>query len=644
MSKKRKKKKIIQTKLSNTYDLSKPHDYFKSSFGMGGNDVKTYILNISVGSLLSDFKVFEDLNNVQSWPISTLIQRELDHKRASQIAKDYLLKDTDTKYFPPLIAVLIPTDSEYKPLESYPETVEDGLEHVSIKYIKGEERYEEYDELHALCGGIYTIPYGDEQGDIVWDKFAVSAVIIDGQHRYKALQEARDIDRDFDNCMLTVTVVDLVDICEDNKKTPTEVARDLFVTINNTPIEVDETRLVLMDDKDVLSTFTQVLIDDSDDGYEPAILPELVDWECEGAKHNSENSLSGVLVLRQIILSSIFDGSKVSTVEDRCDVKNIKKWKKNIDDWMSPDDDIRKNVGNEETIQHRFEIAEQDAGDGNDDDDEDSMFLFSYCTLAAKQIKLTFKNKLLPSFRYMFKNLEPYSRLFSVANDHGVLTNENDINNYYRSFKGKRDGLLKSPSELKKSVDTYEKEFKSITKNMIPYTVMGQKSIFRALFRGFLSGCENKDSEGYLERTEGFVEIFNTAYTKLCLSENIDEDFFSTEYRMRKNKTKKAGSIGVRFWKGIILKSNDEIDYSKNAVNILSQIIQDIVFYIDSQSEDNRVKDFCFQDRGKLISRHKRLIDKLEHEDELTNEQTQELAEKVVLSKEKELNRLLNSN
>jgi hypothetical protein len=39
---------------------------------------------------------------------------------------------------------------------------------------------------------------------------------------------------------------------------------------------------------------------------------------------------------------------------------------------------------------------------------------------------------------------------------------------------------------------------------------------------------------------------------------------------MKENKVSKAKSVGSNFWKGIIVKYNGEIDYSKSAVSILS--------------------------------------------------------------------------
>jgi len=644
MAKEKKIKKVKAKKkvADKVYDFSKAHEFFRSGFGRDGEEINVHVLNVSVGALLEDFKVFEDLNNVQSWPISTLIQRELDHKRASLISKDYLLKEGNTKYFPPLIAVLIPTDNEYKPLDNFNAVDRNELKSVQAKFIKGEEYYAQHDKLEGLAGGISLIPFDDEQGNIVWDKNSVSAVIIDGQHRYKALQEAREVDKSFADCKATVTLVDLTEVCSKTSLSPTDVARDLFVTINNTPVEVDETRLVLMDDKDVLSTFTQVLIDDSEEEIKPAIPPVLIDWDCEGAKHSASNSLSGVLVLRQIILSAMFDDSKVSTVEDRTNVRNVKKWKSKLEDWISPDETIESEISLEETIGHRFKVAEEDLGDEFDDEEEESMFLFSYSTSVSRLIKSLFKELYLSSFRSVFSSLAPYERLVLIAVKHGVTQEDKPLNNYYRSFKGKR-ALLKKDADLKKCVSLYEKEFSLVTDKSIPHTVMGQKSVFKSLFDGFLSQVEDRAEESYIERTEEFLEGFNDMFNILCPSGNSDENFFLTDYKMKKNKTSEARSIGGEFWKGIIIKYNGEIDYSKSAVGILSQIFQDIIFHFYEDEEAEEAEDFRFSDFTKLISRHERLIKKLEFEQNKTDEEIRELAEKVVRAKQKELGRLLSA-
>ncbi len=640
---KKKKDKPSKNENEKSYDFSKAHEYFRSSFGLLHENIDLHVLNIKVSDLLEDFKIFEDLNNVQNWPISTLIQRELDHKRASMICKDYLLNDNNSKYFPPLIAVLIPTGDNYIPLDSFPKASKnednEELNKLKVKYIKGVDSYKDYEEPVALSSGISIIPFFKDcsHGDIVWDKNTVSAVIIDGQHRYKALEKAKNEDKSFSNCKVTVTLVDLTKICEKKQCKPTDLARDLFVTINNTPIEVDETRLVLMDDKDVLSTFTQVLIDDCDDKHPSAIPPELIDWECEGGKHNNANSLSGVLVLRQIILTAFFDNSKISVVEDRMKVKNVIKWKNKIDLWLSPDKEIAEQLSEKETISCKYKQAEEKARNNNDDDDEDSLFLFSYNISVSKIIKDKFKKLFLPTFKEVFLKLAPFDSIFSIANDYGVLEKGTLINSYYRSFKGKRSEMKKNDPEIKECIKKYESQFSKLTEQSIFFTVMGQKSIFKALFDGFLSDAENKTADDYKEKASYFIKNFNQAYNTLCPSNNADEYFFSAKYKTKTNKQDFKGILHL-FWKGIILKDNEEIDYSQQAISIFSEIIQDIIFFLE---KENDATEFKFKSYDKIVIKHEKIIKKLDYEKEKTDEERNDLAKKYVNIKQKKLNELL---
>jgi len=631
-----KKKKKEKNELVINYDFSNLSEYYLTTFGKNEDDIKIFTMNISVSQLLSDFKIFEDLNNVQTWPISTLIQRELDHERASNICKDYLLKDGDIKYFPPLVGVLIPIDNNFKPAKEFPGFLEPERDSLYKKYIKGVEKYEDYEEIEPLSGGVYKIPYDQNQGDLVWNKGSVSAVIIDGQHRYKALLEATLQDKDFEACKVTVNLIDLTSACKKSTLPPTDVARDLFVTINNTPKEVDEARLILMDDKDALATFTQVLIDDSFQGELPAVLPELIDWECEGAKHNIRNSLTGVLVLRQVILSALFDDSKVSTIDDKINPRNVRKWNKKIDEWLAVDELIKNKLGSTEMLQYRLKLAEDQLNTNGDDDEEESMFLFSYGTAVSKILKGRFKELFLPVFRSVYNDLEPYSKIITCAKENDILKNGGELRNYYRCFSGKRKILKNSNKDLASSVNSYEKKIFNLNDGYITNTVMGQKAIFKSLFDGFLSDVGEISKESYAEGTKAFIDSFNDIYTVLCPSENIDENFFFLKYKIKAARgAGDAGSIGTSFWKAIILKHNDEIDFSKKSVQILSRIIQDIIFFCDSDDDAN----FVFHGFDELVTRHKRLIKKLELD--LDDDSLTELAKKIVTHKASVIQKLL---
>ncbi|MCW8348403.1 hypothetical protein MD535_20670 [Vibrio sp. ZSDZ65] len=581
MVEKKKKKKSGNPPKKINFNLSSAVPYTKAFFGLEHEQVGVYFLDISVNDLLKNFRIFEEMNNVEVWPISTLIQRELDHGRAKQIAVDYLLNSGVTKYFPPLISVMIPTGKDYLPLDNFQDidTTAFSTSFVdgSIKHIDPEKYQDFDDDTIEIAGGIFEIPFDQSSGDIVWDNNRLSSVIIDGQHRFKALKEAAAIDKDIFDLRVTVTLIDLPSLCKRNKRKPTEIARDLFVTINNTPVEVNETRLVLMDDKDVLACFTQALVDDADKTSPPSIKPEVVDWDCEGGKHNTDISLSGVLTIRQIIQTCIFDDKKASSIDDRQNQRNIQQWLSKLDAWVSPDDEIKRLLSEQETFKHRMDTAKQSTAD--DDEDEESSFLYSWSPSASKIAKKEFSSKYKEVFRYVFDNLEPFKEFYQIAGTRSAFDEGSGLRTYLRSFTGKRKELEKDSSTLTvKSVNAFKKEISNLTSNNICFSVMGQKSIFKALFDEYLSEVEDKNKYNLMVETKNFVNDFNTMYEAFNSSSVSDEVVFSLEYKNKKSKPKSAyKSLELYFWSGIIRKANGEIDYSKKAIDILSKVIIDLI-------------------------------------------------------------------
>lgn len=637
---KRKKRTTGTEPNLNTYDFSNPISYFRSDFGRSNEDVGVFTLNLTCGQLLADFKIFEDMNSVEHWPVSTLIQRELDHNRAKNIANDYLLKDGGLKFFPSLTAVLIPTDDKYQPIDEYLQPSEDSLNAFTTKFYKGDNKYltDGYESPKELVGGIFDIVFDESQGDIGWDKNKLTAVIIDGQHRLKSLEAAVAVDKSFMNCKLNITLIDVTKISKSQKQTPTKVARDLFVTINHTPEQIDEARLCLMDDKDALSTFTQVLVDDADTENKPAIRPELVDWDCEGGKHRSENSLSGVLVLRQIILTALFDNVKLSSIEDRQNKRTVSKWLSKVDAWLGIDELIKDKLGENESLGKRFDIA-NNGSIQQDESDEDSLFLFSYNNEVSELLKSQFKALYLSTFRHVYSNLSPFKDINDVAEKNNIFKVGSSLNRYFRSFKGKRL-TMKKDIVVASEVDIYEKELREQSKSNIAHTVMGQKAIFKTLFDNYLFETAH-DEFDILNATKKFTQEFNNAYDILTTSNSFDENLFSIEFEKKGRSVSNSLSVGSKFWKGIILKVNDEIDYSTTAVKILSGVFDDLIVAVREDSK------FEFSNRSSIIKRHESHIKRIgiefgENNEDDENAKRNELAVNVVAHKEKVVNKLIN--
>ncbi len=632
----RRVRRVVKEGSKKTFNFISPLEYSIAGFGEKGQDLRVYNLHVSVAQLHSSFKVFEDLNNVQDWPISSLIQRELDHKRASQICDDYLMAGGNTKYFPPLIAVLIPTDEEYRPKDSFGPPDPESLARFEASIFMTDNKYQdqEFKSPEQPFQGFNLVALDDYQGDVSWDAKNLSAVVIDGQHRYKALQKAVERNKKFDDWFLSVTLIDLQPVCAETGKTPTEVARDLFVTINHTLVEVDETRLVLMDDRDLLATCTQALVDDSDDTCLPVCPPELIDWECDGGKHNLSNSITGVLVLRQVVLHSIFDGRNLSSVDDRSNPKVVRRWMDQVNNRLDVDEVIAHQLDDSETLKYRFDSAIK-AADA-DYDGEEGYFLFSYSVDVSKILKSRFKELYLPSFREVYRRLRPYEDLQNLARSSGIFEAAGDTNRYYRAFKGKRDELLKEKPDLKGVVVNYESDFDSLTKDRVFNTVMGQKAVFESLVSKRLAFVEDFDGDEYLEVTKDFVDDFNTVIDALSPGGAEDEQVFCVNYTIPKKRRLSDGlSLVTDFWRGIILKNNGDIDYAKAGVQLLSSVFNDM---ISAKSSD---ENFYFSQKDKLVRRHAIILNRMGLDDSKETEEIDELASKIVDYKEAHLASLL---
>jgi hypothetical protein len=606
--------------------------YSKTNFGIQTDSrselVSTFCLEISAVQLKKSFKIFEEMPNVHEWPISKLIQRELDKQRASRISRDYLLSDGYLKYFPPITAVLIPTNRDHIPTDSYPkpsnEEESELRKHVQI--ILGDAAADFVNVNSVIAGGIYDIDDGSGRGYLIWDESLFSAVVIDGQHRYKAILDAMNSNKDFNLCRLTVNLIDLIPICNREKTGPTAVARDLFVSINNTPEEVDEARLVLMDDRDVLATFTQVLVDDSDNDYEPVLRPELIDWRCDQGKHDSSLALTGVLTLRGVIGSAMFSSQSIASVQDREDRKRVKSWLSYLNQWISPDEEIEQRLKTSETLRHRFEIACA----ANDDEELSQPFLFSYSAAAASVMKARFRNLYLSVFRKVYREVTPFAKVIDIASSCGAFEKSKDLHRFLRAFSSQRGEMLEI-GEMAQLVVAYKKKIKDFSENHILLTVMGQKALFKALFECYLSEVAI-DKEELADQAGVFVDAFNEVYELVHKSNSYDECFFSTRFCLKHGiETTRAGDLGREFWRGIILGHNGEIDYGPGAIDLLKQILIDILLHEEGPFE--------FTDNSKIIKRHIGILRKFNSE--IEDETAYKIATKIVARKQEVVGTLL---
>jgi hypothetical protein len=630
---------VLQPESEAVYDFSDLVQYSQGKFGVSTNEGGIDVLSLSLkaAQLDNDFVIFEQIPNVESWPVSKLIQRELNHERAKQICDDYLLGGSGVRYFPPLTAVLIPTDDLHQPKDSYDPPCASEIDAIKTKYANRLNNLAP-DKFWPVAGGFITIKGGAaaQSGWLAWDKRKLSAVIIDGQHRYRALGFAREKNRNYDHCAVSVQLIDLTKVSKSKGLSPTAAARDLFVTINNTPVEVDEARLVLMDDKEAISTFTQVLVDDSEREYPPAVRPELIDWRCEQGKHDTSLALTGVLTLWSVLSFALVKGKSIASLNDRLNQRTVKRWCDAMNSWLGADVVIERALGPAETLNARYKLAYASVAPAQADDEE-TPFLFTYNSAVAAQLRSEFKRRYAGAFKRVFEELAPFASFQKIAEANKAFDSKSKLHAYLRSFRARREELYRADPNTKASVDEYKNRVKDLTDSRLLYTVMGQKAIFYVLLNNYLAEQDLWDSTAIASATKEFVVAFNEVHERLQQSSSVSDDFFNTGFLPkydRKSPMPQAAKSCKNFWKGIIVKANGELDYGGPATKILAAILVDVLTH-----ESGEEFAFSREVRGSIIKRHESILQVGGYEADDVND----VAECAVVAKERVLQRMLNN-
>lgn len=629
-----KKKRPESSSSETSFDFIEPMDYRSGTFGRATESIEYHIVNPTVTDARNAFRIFDDMRNAESWPISKIIQRELDAERAQKIARDYLLASGFIKFFPPLVAVLLPTDDKFLPRSSYEDVDPDEIKAVQEKIVNARlEQFKDFEKPLGIAGGIVMIPWNHNEGYLVWNRNRVTGVVIDGQHRLKALDAAANSDATYLTCRIPIVLVNLVSL---GSHQPAKACRDLFVQINNTPEQVDESRLILMDDRDALATFTQVLVDDSDsDNVPPVLPPELIDWHCDAGKHDIGLSLSGVITLREVIRHALFDRCNLGSIDERMKKRGVSKWIDRVEDWLDVDTLIRERLGEHETLRSTFKRAEECSNIEQDADDEDTDggFLFSYSASVSRILMERFSDLYRECFHDVYRNLAPYAASIEVATEQGALTNGTLLNRYLRSSSQSRRQMDKSDPLTRSAVQAFRVGLLKVQKDSLLHTVLGQKAVFQCLMSWYLGQVES-NKEAISSGTIQFINEFNLMHSGIVTGYGANENFFSMRYRMPKSvSAAKVGDLGREFWRGIVLKQSGDIDWTVGAVKELAGVLADMMLHI----QKGDASDFQFSKRQQLVRRHVRIISA--HDSTLPD--IDALAEAIVSHKEKLLSSML---
>jgi DGQHR domain-containing protein len=588
--------------------------------GFGDDKLKTYIGNVKIEDLESDIQFYETLSKDKSWPVSQIIQREVDKIRVSNISKDYILRKTRAvKYFPPIIIALLPKGQDEKIGLNY--TFNNQQDEDLKEFIFDKSNYRSNEKLKPIfrkapnkskVDGLFVLEVSKvfDFNVICWDKAKYFAVVIDGQHRLEALFESKKQDPEVAKYIQDVVFIDFSNLVKEDDEgeciyTPIELVRRVFIDINTNAKPVGPVRQILMDDKDLAAIFVQSLVDSvnkdgTDKDQKLYIRPQMVDWYGKGLKHSLPH-VTGILSLYQI-LSDYLLLFNISSINDLRNSKLIEKWVKRLNDYFFIDKEIDLKTDDYKGIEKLIVSLEKFRGEQNLkqeydealDDDLKETTLFEYDYSVLEIAKKVFEDFYVSSIVEIFNELLPYKETLQIIDDNKGLSSDSLLSEALLASPNKiiaNKGLKDSMSEIKMKLTSNLDD-----KYYLIFTVLGQKSIFNNYFKRLFK-CVSTDfnNEKALAVTRTFIFEFNELVNICSMTGNSPfgkKDEFVMD--IPEGDPTYEYAIGTNFWEGIIYENN-KIIYNSQGISSLSSVIDFMLLCVKRLKNEEVIDDVSFE-------------------------------------------------
>lgn len=595
-------------------DLTISNIYNVKIGGFGNPEiVRTFLASLTVDELEQDISVYETLSKDKNWPVSQIIQREVDKIRVSNISKDYVLrKERLVKYFPPIIVAILPRN----PDDTFSLKLDFNKdEPAQIKeYIFEKSNYRKNDRLKpyfigandlSIIQGLYLLQVSQvfDFTILCWDRSKYYAVVIDGQHRLDSLIESKKAYPAIKNYYQDVVFVEFSNLIrkENEEVTPVEVVRRVFVDINTNAKKVGVVRQILMDDKDLSYLIVQSLVDsvNSDGSIKPPerhLKSQLVDWYGESLKHNLPH-LTGILALQQIVNDYLLDGSLSSIDELRSPTK-VKKWVHTLNSFFFVDEVISKENSDYANVTrlvtslkeyNQLRSLDEEVYAEEAEYKETTLFVYDYRTLEIAQ--KVFEELYASSIIHFFNEFTPYKKAYEVVNEAKGFEHGSTI---YTALLSSRKKISAS-KVLKEALAALkgEMEDKLYGQYYLLYTVLGQKTLFNILFKRifdkFTSDFKERDVKGitslFLSEINSLVD-YSVMETGPIFGKK--EEFIVSD--LERNIVD-LGPIASQFWEGIIYENN-RIIYNSQGIKSFSSTIEYMINLSNAIKKNGELPEF----------------------------------------------------
>ena len=211
---------------------------------------------MSIANLWDDVRLMGEISGVEKWGFEALFQRVVREEWVNAIKSQYLESKERFKFFPPVTIALLPCESN-RPSRNYPGEqnfkFKAGKEEGCVAMLEGL-------EIEFPTSEDLAFPSFGNPAMVRWDKTRYTALAIDGQHRISALRKLvtrGDQDAALKDVPATILIFD--------PKLPegrdlVQMTREIFIDINRNAKTVDDSRLILLDDRNFYNGLTRKLI------------------------------------------------------------------------------------------------------------------------------------------------------------------------------------------------------------------------------------------------------------------------------------------------------------------------------------------------------------------------------------------------
>ena len=258
--------------------------------------------------------------------MAELFQRDISWERIHSELVRYLRNENRPQFFNSMTIALLPRhghgfSGEYKATRIYVPMAEPDL------------------DSPTQVGGIQLQSYvgsGGLAGKLRWDKGDIIAVAVDGQHRLAAIKELKKtiLPEKLENSSIPVIFLipdERLGYVEPpqphDRQSVISSLRRVFIDLNKNAREVSRTRNILLDNQDITSVCTRLLMGDrlTDDPEEGRIPLPLVDWVSEANNKIETGPFMTTVLLLHEIVDSALDTRRVGELEDEEDA-SVRQW------------------------------------------------------------------------------------------------------------------------------------------------------------------------------------------------------------------------------------------------------------------------------------------------------------------------------